>query len=162
MTERNNGRDGGGPAQEPDTVAALKHWAAFGAPGPAPTEMYVPPERLLRPEAQIQRPRTIRIGWLFEPEHFERLRMGHEAQEMEDKWNCYFDPDTGLFHAHRSWTDNEIFRMPLEDHGAFASAESFEVEQDPQRYIATDEQEIKQSLGMLLTYVMQAAPVVVD
>jgi len=141
----------------------LKSWSNVGSPGPAPTTPFIPNEEQRQQFKPINLPKTLEVRWILDQEAYKRLRLGHLAHEMEDKWNIYMEDDT--VHFHRSWTGMELFRFTVEP--ALSPALSldqkpdeqyivsnFEVEQDPERYTETDEQAIKSSLSEVLRAVL--------
>lgn len=146
-----------------ESIAALRSWSNVGAPGPAPTTPFVPSDDQKRDFRPIESPRTINVQWVLDQEAYKRLRLGHLAREMEDKWNVYMEDDT--VHFHRSWTGMEVFRFTVEPalSSALSSDQkpseqyrigSFEVEQNPERYTETDEQAIKATLSEVLQAVI--------
>lgn len=141
----------------------LKSWSNVGSPGPAPATPFVPNEEQKQQFKPINTPKTIPVQWRLDQEAYGRLKLGHLAHEMEDKWNIYMEDDT--VHFHRSWTGVELFRFTVEpvianalslDHESeeFYIVSSFDVEQDPERYTETDEQAILATLSEVLQAVL--------
>jgi len=124
-----------------------------GSPGPAPSSPYTPTEEQKQDFQPIKTSKTIGINWTFDQEAYSKLRFGHIAQEMEDKWKIYMED--GVVHFHRSWTGMEAFRFTLQQNeGGSYSVSQFEVEQDPERYSETDEQVITSTLNEVLQTVL--------
>lgn len=152
--------------QEPltkDDVAAIGAWSDIGSSGAAPTTPFTPTDEQKSKLEAIKSPRTITVDWDFDLDAYEKLKLGHHAQEMEDKWNVYLEDN--VVHFHRSWTGSELFRFVLSPmNGADGEAKyyhvgSFEAEQDPEVYKETDEQAIKDMLGKVLRFVLGMSPV---
>lgn len=102
-------------------------------------------------------PKRIAVDWHFDDEGYRRLQLGHEAHEMEDKWDVYMVKDT--VHFHRSWTGVEIFvlRLSKTNEGGYVAGE-FTVEQNPEIIRLTDEQEIENAFLEVLRAVMRVSP----
>lgn len=147
-------------AQEPLTTEeqnALKSWSNVGAPGPAPTTRFIPDDEQLRMMRSATMPKRIAVDWHFDDESYRRLQFGHEAHEMEDKWDVYMVNDTVYFH--RSWTGVQIFALALSksNEGEYVARE-FMVEQNPEIIRLTDEREIEDTLLKVLRAVMRVSP----
>lgn len=140
-----------------EETTALQSWSTVGSPSATPTTPYVPDDEQKSKFQPIKSPRTIAVDWHFNLNAYEKFTLGHHAREMEDKWNIYCEDN--VVHFHRSWTGNELFRFTLvktpEMHIGpnkelmdykYYKVSSFEVEQDPEVYKATDEQEIKNTI----------------
>lgn len=118
---------------------------------------FIPNDEQLRLMRPVTVPRKIAVDWHLDEEDHRRLQLGHEAHEMEDKWDVYMADDTVYFH--RSWTGAGIFVLPLSrtNQGEYVAKE-FTVEQNPEVMRLTDEQEIKNTLLEVLRAVMRVSP----
>lgn len=152
--------------QEPltkDDIAALQAWSNVGSSGAVSTIPFTPNDEQKSKLQAIKSPRTITVDWDFDLDSYEKLKLGHHAQEMEDKWNIYLEDN--VVHFHRSWTGNELFRFVLspmngtDGEPKYYHVGSFEAEQDPEAYKETDEQAIKDMLGKVLRFVLGMSPV---
>ncbi len=153
-----------------DEIAALQSWSSMGSPGAAPTTPYIPSDEQRSRLQLIKQPRTIPVDWHFGLDAYHKFKYGHRAHEQEDKWNIYLEDNALLFH--RSWTGNEIFRFALspiremhvsqdqslQDYKHYAVT-SFEVEQDPEVYKATDDQQITNELLAVLKGIFGVSPI---
>lgn len=117
------------PNLSDDEREALRSWSNVGAPGEAPTERYVPSAEERAQFSAIAEPRTIAVSWVLTPDDDLRLRLGHRATVMEDKWHVFVEQDVA--HFHRSWTGFEVFRFTV---AADLTVTSFEVETLADRY----------------------------
>ena len=158
--------------QEPltqDETAALQSWSSIGSPGAAPTTPYIPTDEQRSRFQSIRQLRTITVDWNFDLDAYHKFKYGHQAHEQEDKWNIYLEDN--ILHFHRSWTGNELFRFTLvknpEMHIGpnkelmcykYYKVSSFEVEQDPEVYKATDEQEIKNTILQVMRVLLGVQP----
>jgi hypothetical protein len=132
---------------------ALETWSNVGAPGPAPAALFMPDERLRDGMTAMVRPRMIPIAWHFSSEDANRLRRGHQADSMDDKWNIWCEDD--VVHFHRSWKGQEIFRIQLVDDGVYMLL----VETDPLLHHATeDDGEVLRRFTEVLHFVLHVAP----
>jgi len=140
----------------PQELAAVASWSNVGAPGPPPNEPFVPEAKGLQRLTPIQRPRSIPVRWRFTPEQFRRLKHGHHAEVMEDKWNIYMDDS--VVHFHRSWTGMETYRLQVDKVAHGWVVNEFLVEQDPDKFPATDRDEIESSFREVLGAVLGVTP----
>jgi ADP-ribose pyrophosphatase YjhB (NUDIX family) len=93
--------------------------------------------------------RTLAIDVRLDANQAERLRRGFIPKAMEQKWFAYFED--GVLYQHRSWTGYLIFVTPFTPDGAGLRATQTLVNQDPEQYSVTDEQELRQSVeGLIL------------
>ncbi len=70
-------------------------------------------------------------GWTAE--QWSRLRLGHRAESMDEKWHVFAEGDT--LHLHRSWTGYQAFEAtftPAVD-DAFRHITAGRAESDPER-----------------------------
>ena len=47
----------------------------------------------------------------FNKRQFQKIKLGHLPQEMEDKWFLFFED--GTIHVHRSWTGYAVFQAEI-------------------------------------------------
>jgi hypothetical protein len=140
----------------PQELAAVRSWSNVGAPGPPPNEPLVPDAEELQRLTLIQLPRSIPVRWRLTPEQFRRLKHGHHAEAMEDKWNIYMDE--GVVHFHRSWTGMETYRLQVDKAAHGWVVNELIVEQDPDKFHATDRDEIESSFREVLGAVLGVTP----
>ena len=93
--------------------------------------------------------RTLAIDVRLDANQAERLRRGFIPKAMEQKWFAYFED--GVLYQHRSWTGMLIFVTPFRPDGLGLRATRTLVNQDPEQYSVTDEQELRQMVeGLIL------------
>jgi hypothetical protein len=131
----------------------VRTWNNLGALGPAPEIPFVPDSRLLSRMTNIVQPRAIPVALHFSPEDTARLRRGHHADSMDDKWNIWCEDD--VVHFHRSWKGQEIFRVQL----VGGSVSLLFVETDPSRHRGTDDDgEVLRPFTEVLRFVVGVTP----
>lgn len=132
---------------------AVETWNNVGAPGSAPAIPFVPDARLKDRMSEMVRPRGVPVAWHFSPEDTNRLRRGHHAESMDDKWNIWREGD--VVHFHRSWKGQEIFRVRLIDGGV----DLLLVETDPPRHRANENDgDVLRRITEVLQLVLRVSP----
>lgn len=82
-------------------------------------------------------------GFSYSDAEMASIRKGFLPLDMDEKWFAWFIPwfDEGVLYLHRSWTGVCIFRVHFEQTETGWTADSIEVNRDPDQYGGVDEDE---------------------
>lgn len=144
---------------------ALKSWSNIGSPGLAQTTKFVPADQ--HKLIAMYQPIKVIVDWWFTEDQFLSIQLGHEAHEMEDKWNIYMD-DKNIVHFHRSWTGYETYRFTVQEtkdagrpiKSAPYRVDSFLYEGNKDVYGPKNESDVKDRLYEVLKFVLHSAPLI--
>lgn len=90
----------------------------------------------------------IPVDLKFTKKEFEKIKMGHIPEEMEDKWFVY--SEDGHVYFHRSWTGNRIFDCLFEEKGDEVKITGFYVNRNLEQYKETSKEKNIELLDNLL------------
>lgn len=136
----------------PEQLEAISTWSNVGQPGAAPSERFVPDESRLERFNSITRPHEISLRMPLRSHYMERLKLGHEAMEMEDKWHVYTD-DSLVVHFHRSWTGYEMFQLTLQTVGLGVGVATKLVIETNEEFVTWTIEDALESLAQVLVWV---------
>jgi hypothetical protein len=91
---------------------------------------------------------TICLDRSYSAAEFERLKVGHIPEEMEDKWFTFFEQP--WLYLHRSWTGYCVYQVRFEQIGGGSRVAEVLVSRDPEQYRETDGTRDTLLLGVLL------------
>ncbi|MER7460879.1 hypothetical protein [Micromonospora sp. NPDC126480] len=92
-------------------------------------------------------------------EQWERIKLGYEARDMDEKWNVFVEDQVAFLH--RSWTGNGIFEAsfsPVSGGGLRISAAT--VESDPSRYRRSSDRYDRVMVELVLSAIVLGEPAV--
>ncbi|MGS2619315.1 hypothetical protein ACVCAH_33050 [Micromonospora sp. LZ34] len=92
-------------------------------------------------------------------EQWERITLGYEARDMDEKWNVFVEDQVTFLH--RSWTGNGIFEASFSSVGGGGwRISAATVESDPSRYRRSSERYDRVMVELVLSAIVLGEPAV--
>ena len=79
---------------------------------------------------------TIRANRRFSAREMEKIKLGFDPDDMDDKWFIFYEEDR--LYLHRSWTGHCIFVVHFEKEGRDHVAREVQVNRNPKQYGFSD------------------------
>lgn len=106
-------------------------------------------------DKRITKPLRVDHLFLFTSEEFNTLKQGHISQDMDDKWDVFFE-DHVLFFT-RSWTGSCIFELPIQQREDDSyTADHFMVESNTEIYRRSGDDRDIELVEYLLEWIINA------